>query len=120
MKFSIKDFFSKCDQISSFMQIWSHLPRKSLMESSFFVKCISVFVLHQRRSHDPRKHPRWRVLQQSLTVFGSMLSITALCPFWCYILCFRTFSLFSSVNVFINLHINYAYVPIFEPLSQGI
>ena len=25
MKFSIKDFFSKCDQISSFLRIWSHI-----------------------------------------------------------------------------------------------
>ena len=25
MKFSIKDFFSKCDQIPSFLRIWSHL-----------------------------------------------------------------------------------------------
>ena len=29
MKFSIKDFFSKCDQMDSFMQIWSHLLKKS-------------------------------------------------------------------------------------------
>ena len=35
MKFSIKDFFSKCDQIRSFMQIWSHLLKKSLMEILF-------------------------------------------------------------------------------------
>ena len=27
MKFSIKDFFSKCDQIRSFLQIWSHLMK---------------------------------------------------------------------------------------------
>ena len=32
MKFSIKDFFSKCDQIRSFLWIWSHLLKKSLME----------------------------------------------------------------------------------------
>ena len=29
LKFSIKDFFSKCDQIRSFLRIWSHLLRKS-------------------------------------------------------------------------------------------
>ena len=33
MKFSIKDFFSKCDQIRSFLRIWSHLLNKSLMEN---------------------------------------------------------------------------------------
>ena len=36
MKFSIKDFFSKCDQIRSFLWIWSHLLKKSLMENFNF------------------------------------------------------------------------------------
>ena len=36
IKFSIKDFFSKCDQIGSFLRIWSHLPKKSLMENFIF------------------------------------------------------------------------------------
>ena len=36
MKFSIKDFFSKCDQIHSFLRIWLHLLKKSLMENFFF------------------------------------------------------------------------------------
>ena len=35
-KFSIKDFFSKYDQIHSFLQIWSHLLKKSLMENFIF------------------------------------------------------------------------------------
>ena len=39
MKFSIKDFFSKFDQIRSFLRIWSHLLEKSLMENFFFVHC---------------------------------------------------------------------------------
>ena len=38
MKFSIKDFFSKCDQIRSFMRILSHLLKKSLMENFIFVQ----------------------------------------------------------------------------------
>ena len=36
MKFSIKDFFSKCDQIRSFLRIWSHLLKKSLMGNLIF------------------------------------------------------------------------------------
>ena len=32
MKFSNKDFFSKCDQIRRKLRIWSHLLKKSLME----------------------------------------------------------------------------------------
>ena len=37
MKISIKDFFSKYDQIRSFLRIWSHLLKKSLMEN--FTPC---------------------------------------------------------------------------------
>ena len=33
MNFSIKNFFSKCDQIRRKLQIWSHLQKKSLMEN---------------------------------------------------------------------------------------
>ena len=36
LKFSIKDFFSKCDQIHSFLRVWSHLMKKSLMENFIF------------------------------------------------------------------------------------
>ena len=36
MKFPIKDFFSKCDQIRSFPRIWSYLLKKSLMENFIF------------------------------------------------------------------------------------
>ena len=38
MKFSIKDFFSKCDQIRRKLRIWSHLLKKSLMEN--FIFCV--------------------------------------------------------------------------------
>ena len=36
IKFSIKDFFGKCDQICSFLWIWPHLLKKSLMENLIF------------------------------------------------------------------------------------
>ena len=36
MKFSTEDFFCKCDQIRSFLQIRSHLLKKSLMENFIF------------------------------------------------------------------------------------
>ena len=36
MKFSIKDFFSKCDPIRSFLRMWSRLLKKSLMENLIF------------------------------------------------------------------------------------
>ena len=34
--FSIKDFFSECEQIHSFLLIWSHLLEISLMENFIF------------------------------------------------------------------------------------
>ena len=33
MKFSIKDYFNKCDQIRRKLRIWSYLLKKSLMEN---------------------------------------------------------------------------------------
>ena len=41
IKFSIKDFFSKCDQIRSFLRIWSHLLKKSLMKSFIFLYSVA-------------------------------------------------------------------------------
>ena len=40
MKFSIRDFFSKCDQICRKLRIWLHLLKKSLMENFIFVLCL--------------------------------------------------------------------------------
>ena len=36
MKFYITDFFSKYDQIHSFLRIWPHLLKESLMENFIF------------------------------------------------------------------------------------
>ena len=36
-KFSTKDFFSKCNQICSFLRDWTHLLKKALMENFFCV-----------------------------------------------------------------------------------
>ena len=46
MKFSIKDFFSKCDRISCFLRISSHLLKKSLMGHfiSCAVDCCSCYI----------------------------------------------------------------------------
>ena len=47
MKFSIKDSSSKCDQIHSFLRIWSHLLEKSLLENFNFCA-----VIYQKKIHD--------------------------------------------------------------------
>ena len=36
MKFSIKDFFSRCEQIRRKLRIWLHLLKKSLMKNFIF------------------------------------------------------------------------------------
>ena len=43
MKFCIKDFYSKCDQIHRKLRIWSHLLKKSLMKNFIFVQCSNRF-----------------------------------------------------------------------------
>ena len=42
MKFSVKNFFSKCDQIRKKLRIWSHLLKKSLMENFIFCAVTSM------------------------------------------------------------------------------
>ena len=49
IKFSIKDFFSKCDQIRRNLRIWSHLLKKSIMEN--FIFC----AVTQASLHRPNK-----------------------------------------------------------------
>ena len=39
-KFSIKDFFSKCDQFCKLLRIWSHLLKKPMMENFIFCAMI--------------------------------------------------------------------------------
>ena len=41
-KFSIKDFFSKCDQIRRKLRVRSHLMKKSLIENYIFCTLINT------------------------------------------------------------------------------
>ena len=45
MKFSSKDFFSKCDQIRFFLQISSHLLKKPLIENFIFCAVLKLFYI---------------------------------------------------------------------------
>ena len=45
MKFSIKDFFSKCGQICRKLRVWSHFSKKSFMEYS---ESLSRFMVLQK------------------------------------------------------------------------
>ena len=44
MKFSIKDFFSKCDQIRISLRIWSHLLKKFSVK--IFIFCAVCMYIH--------------------------------------------------------------------------
>ena len=57
MKFSIKYFFGKCDQIRSFLPIWSHLLKKSLMDN--FIFCVVKYTAITKT--DIRKYATWKV-----------------------------------------------------------
>ena len=46
MKFSIKDFFSICDQIRRKLRVWLHLLKKSLMGSFISSAVIGFVVKH--------------------------------------------------------------------------
>ena len=59
MKFSMKDFFSKCDEIRSFLRMWSHLLKKSLMENFIFCAVILVFKKTSLRLLLIGKHLCW-------------------------------------------------------------
>ena len=54
MKLSIKDFFSKCDQIRSFLRIWYHLLKKILMENFIFLAVKSLYK-STRKTHQKLK-----------------------------------------------------------------
>ena len=48
-KFYIKHFFSKCEQIRSFLRIWSFgLLKKSLMEN--FIFCAVTEMINEKKS----------------------------------------------------------------------
>ena len=52
MKFSIKDFFSKYDQIRRKLQILSHLLKASLMENLFFSVWLYLYFKRTFRKKD--------------------------------------------------------------------
>ena len=54
MKFSIKDFFSKCDRIRRKLRIWSHLLKKSLMENLVFCVVIRLNATIKLKHYIPR------------------------------------------------------------------
>ena len=66
MKFSIKDFFSKYDQILRKLWIWSHLLKKSLMENFIFVQCL--FRIHFLKKLKWKLYEKWYLLKGVLVL----------------------------------------------------
>ena len=95
MKFSIKDFFSKSKQIHSFMRIWSHLLKKSLMENFIFRALIL-------KANYLAICPYW------LLLFPAKLSIGQFNPIMSIFPCFLTFLLQhrSQFSTFIQYSLN--------------
>ena len=65
MKFSIKDFFSKWQQIRRKLRIWSHLLKRSLMENFIFC-AVHTFVSVSYINNEAQLYERTNVAGQSL------------------------------------------------------
>ena len=53
MKFSMRNFFSKCEQIRSFLRIWSNILKKSLMENFIFCR-VKEALREAKMTHEMR------------------------------------------------------------------
>ena len=67
MKFSIKEFFSKCDKIRRKLRIWSHLQKKPSIEDYIFCA-----VLYQQ---DPFKNTHRLIYLHTLFIKLMFMSI---------------------------------------------
>ena len=72
MKFTIKDFFSKCDQIYGKLRIWSHLLKKSLMENIIFC-AVNIFV----ELHLQARNQNYLKVREVAIKIGKKHSLTA-------------------------------------------
>ena len=66
MKFSIKKFFSKCDYIRSFLQVWPHLLKKSLIEN--YISCVVKI--------------KWYKAQFHKVILWHVFALLLMCKYW--------------------------------------
>ena len=70
MKLSIKDFFSKCDQICRKLRIWSRLLTKSLMENFIFWCSVPIcFIFYNQKATPFGKVTRFVLFKWMLLCF---------------------------------------------------
>ena len=77
MKFSIKDFFSKCDQIRRKLQILSHLLKKSLMENFIYYPEVYLGPCHTTIME---LYAKTVSSEKTLFIFSQKISIIFVCP----------------------------------------
>ena len=87
LKFSIKDFYSKCDQIRRKLRIWSHLLKKSLMKNFIFCAVCN------------------EVWDCNLVVNLRIRKMVYMTPFQDHILLFRLYCLIESENFRYYVHL---------------
>ena len=94
---SIKDFFSKYDQIRSFLQIWLHLLKKTLMRNFIFCAVRNFKKIREKRCE---LTPFWIEFQhRTLFWLNSSRSLFVT-------LLFNTFLFYSSSKILIKFSIS--------------
>ena len=99
MTFSIKDFFSKSDQIRSFLRNWSHLLRKSLTGDFIFCAVKLVITIFNESFHRPSI---WHIL----TIGMKLLFHLAVLHFYFYKMMLDYFSHLLNLHQEIDLQIS--------------
>ena len=97
MKFFIKAFFSKRDQICSYLQSWSHLPKTSFMENFIFCAESNVDALFFLRTNK---------------IFFNVLIFSRFSASKCYyfaLICYETFVPVNGENWYLTLKLGMFY-----------
>ena len=107
MKFSIQDLFSKCEQIRSFLRIWSQLLKKSSMEK--FIFCAEYIFLINSADVDTNEGTRLNTITSCYRLHQIIKDLTHIFPisFSCIDLIFLNQHVMVNNVVNSSLHQNY-------------
>ena len=97
MKFSIKSFFNKYDQIRSLLRIWSHLLKKSVMEN--FIFCAEDTLCFIFKFYFSALYNLWNIFTKKLIfVFDEKFDLQSIrSNFWSLPAVFNEFSVLKSI-----------------------
>ena len=82
MKFSIKDFFSKFDQIRSLVLFWSKLLKKSLMKNFIFCSNLSTADIYLFKGNKRRIKAMCKICSKLIMKTSYQLQLTFHCWIW--------------------------------------